>query len=151
MKKYAIITIIFIIVFTSISCQLIYGPDLPVSIKISHINSELIENNGIGEDWQNIFWKVDGIELDTGVEYTMFSSTWEELIITTHYEEYDETYTDIGENKYREEIYKIIKNSGTKFGLNIYNTIYEQRSANPTYSGTNAVFCDTFEIEIVYN
>lgn len=83
-------------------------------------------------------------------EISIVSSTWKELNIKTHYEEFDETYIDVGEKDYNEVIYKIIKSSGMNFSLDIYNTIYEQRSENPTYSGDNAIWCDKFEIEIVY-
>jgi len=143
--------ILFISIFISCSsCQLIFGPDLPVSIVIKHLDSILIENNGVGDQWENIYWEVNSIKNGIENEITIISSTWEELNLKTHYEEFDEVYNDIGERSYNELIYKIIKGSGMKFGLDIYNTIYEQRSENPTYSGVNAIWCDKFEVEIVY-
>jgi len=149
-KPVKFISLFISIAISSLSCQLIIGPDLPVSIKITHINSNMTSNTGVGDDWQNVYWEVNGQKVQNCDDITITSSTWNNLIINTHYEEYDEVYNDVGENIYKESIYNLIKNSGFKFGLDLTSTIYEQRSENPTINEIYAIWIDSFEIEIVY-
>lgn len=135
---------------TASSCSLFYGPQLPVAITVRHLESELVENLGVGEDWQNARYEVNGVSLQALGELTVELTTWDDLSIRTHYEEYDDTYIDVGAGTYEEPVRALVKGGAAELAIRVYTTVYEQRSAGSAGGSAYALWSDRFTATLSY-
>lgn len=150
MKNAALAAAVCGFIATASSCSLFYGPELPVAVTVRHLDSEIVENLGVGEDWQNARYAVNGASLEPQGEVSVDLTTWDDLTISTHHEEYDDAFIDVGSGTYEEPLRALVKGGETEIGVRVYTTVYEQRSAGSVGGDTYALWSDRFLVTLSY-
>jgi hypothetical protein len=129
-------------------CALAFGPELSVTITATHLGSVLMQNNGVGEDWQTPSYSLNGERVPPAGSVTVGMTTWDELELNTRYEEYDDVYVDIGTGSYSIRVITALRERGDTFEIIIDTKVPEWKSDSPGTGTTFALWRDTFAITI---